>query len=173
MGSLQEELMKARLVDKKQRKKAAHEKRLHKKAVGREGLEKEKKEKERRLQAEAEAKRARDRQIDEERKKALAEASSVNRVKSLIAGATLQGFGGMRRFCYVNRKNRVPFLEVSDDAARRLTRGELAIIESADGTVGLVPGQAAREIVELDSDAIRFWNRGGGPAPANPRPRPR
>ncbi len=150
MGSLQEELMKARLVDKKQRKKAAHEKRVHQSKVGREGLEKEKQEKERRLQAEAEAKRARDRQIDEERKKALEEASSGNRLNSLIAEATFQGFGGARRFCYVNRSNRVPFLEVSDDAARRLTRGELAIIETEDGKVGLVPGAAAREIAELD-----------------------
>lgn len=159
MGSLQEELMKARLVDKKQRKKAAHEKRVHQSKVGREGLEKEKQEKERRLKAQAEEKRLKDRQIDEERKKALEQASSGNRLKSLIAEATLQGFGGARRFSYVNRNNRVPFLEVSDDAARRLTRGELAIIETKEGKVGLVPGAAAREIVELDGEIVRFWNR--------------
>jgi uncharacterized protein YaiL (DUF2058 family) len=159
MGSLQEELMKARLVDEKQRKKAAHEKRIHQSTVGREGLEKEQQEKEHRLQAEAKAKRTRDRQVDEERKKALEEASSGNRLKSMIADATLMGFGGPRRFCYVNRSNRVPFIEVNDDAARRLTRGELAIIETQDGKVGLVPGAAAREIVELDSETVRFWNR--------------
>jgi len=171
MGSLQEELMKARLVDKKQRKKAAHEKRVHQSKVGREGLEKEKREKERRRQAEAEAKRARDRQLDAEREQAREAEGSENRLKSLITEATLQGFGGPRRFCYVNRSNRVPFIEVSDDAARRLTRGELAIVESEDGKVGLVKGPAAREIAELDADSVRFWNRDGGPPPPPRRAR--
>lgn len=160
MGSLQDELMKARLVDKKQRKKAAHEKRVHQSKVGREGLEKEKQEKELRCQAQAEEKRTKDRELDTERQKAREAEGGENRLKSLISGALLRGgTGGPRRFCYVNRRNRVPFLEVSDDSARRLTRGDLAIIETEDGKVGLVPGTAAREIVELDSEVVRFWNR--------------
>lgn len=160
MGSLQEELMKARLVDKKQRKKAAHEKRVHQSKVGQEGLEKEKLEKERRRQAEAEAKRLKDRELDAQRQQAREAAGGDSRLRSLISGAMLQGgIGGSRRFCYVNRNNRIPFLEVSDDVARRLVRGELAIIETEEGKVGLVPGQAAREIAELDSEIIRFWNR--------------
>lgn len=163
MGSLQEELMKAKLVDKKQRKKAAHEKRVHKSKVGREGLEQEKREKAARQKARQQEKRARDRRLDAEREKAREAEGGENRLRSLLAGATLQGFGGPRRFCYVNRRNRVPFVEVSDDAAARLVRGELAIVESADGKVGLVPGPAAREIAELDADSVRFWNRDGGP----------
>ncbi len=160
MGSLQEELMKARLVDKKQRKKAAHDQRLHQSKVGKEGLEKEKLEKERRLQAQAEAKRLKDRELDAERQKAREAANNENRLPALISGTLLQGgTGGPRRFCYVNRNNRVPFLEVNDDVARRLTRGELAIIETEDGRVGLVPGTAAREIAELDNEIVRFWNR--------------
>lgn len=164
MGSLQDELMKARLVDKKQRKKAAHDQRVHQTTVGREGLVKEKLEKERRQQARLEEKRSRDRRIEFERQQAREAANSENRLPLLISGALLQGgTGGPRRFCYVNRLNRVPFLEVSDDIARRLTRGELAIIETEEGKVGLVPGQAAREIAELDAEMIRFWNREGGP----------
>jgi uncharacterized protein YaiL (DUF2058 family) len=160
MGSLQEELMKARLVDKKQRKKAAHEKRVHQSKVGRDGLENEKQEKERQRQAQAEAKRIKDRELDAQRQKVLEQAGGENRLQALITGSVLKGgTGGPRRFCYVNRNNRVPFLEVNDDVARRLTRGELAIIETDDGKVGLVPGQAAREIVELDSEIVRFWNR--------------
>jgi uncharacterized protein YaiL (DUF2058 family) len=160
MGSLQEELMKARLVDKKQRKKAAHDTRIHRSKVGREGLEQEQQEKDRRRQAQAEEKRAKDRQLDIERQKARETVSSKNRLQSLISGSLLKGgTGGPRRFCYVNRTNRVPFLEVNDDVARRLTRGELAIIETEDGQVGLVPGTAAGEIAELDSEAVRFWNR--------------
>jgi uncharacterized protein YaiL (DUF2058 family) len=159
MGSLQEELMKARLVDKKQRKKAAHEKRVHQSKIGREGLEKEKQEKEHQRQAQAEAKRIKDRELDAQRHKALEQAGGENRLQALITGSVLKGgTGGPRRFCYVNRNNRVPFLEVSDDVARRLTRGELAIIETDDGKVGLVPGTAAKEIVELDSEIVRFWN---------------
>lgn len=160
MGSLQEELMKARLVDKKQRKKAAHDKRVHQSKVGRDGLEEEKLTKERQRQAQAEEKRSKDRQLDAERQKARDAAGGENRLKSLISGTLLQGgTGGARRFCYVNRRNRVPFLEVNDDIARRLTRGELAIVETEDGKVGLVPGPAAREIVELDKEMVRFWNR--------------
>jgi len=159
MGSLQEELMKARLVDKKQRKKAAHEKRVHQSKVGREGLEKEKQEKELRLLAQAEEKRTKDRELDTARQRAREAEGGENRLKSLISGAMLQGgTGGARRFCYVNRRNRIPFLEVNDDVARRLTRGELAIIETENGKVGLVPGNAAREIAELDSEIVRFWN---------------
>ena len=159
MGSLQEELMKARLVDKKQRKKAAHEKRVHQSKVGRDGLENEKQEKERQRQDQAEAKRIKDRELDAQRQMALEQAGGENRLQSLISGSLLKGgTGGPRRFCYVNRNNRVPFLEVSDDVARRLTRGELAIIETEDGKVGLVPGTAAKEIAELESEIVRFWN---------------
>lgn len=159
MGSLQEELMKARLVDKKQRKKAAHEKRVHKSAVGQEGLEKERLENERQRLAQAEEKRLKDQTLDAERQKARDAADDENRLPALISGALLKGgTGGPRRFCYVNRRNRVPFLEVNDDVARRLTRGELAIIETEDGKVGLVPGAAAREIAELDKEIVRFWN---------------
>lgn len=159
MGSLQEELMKSRLVDKKQRKKAAHEKRVHQSEVGREGLKAEKLEQERRLKAQAEEKRKKDQELDAQRQKTREAEAGESRVKSLISEATLQGTGGSRRFSYVNRNNRVPFLEVSDDVARRLTRGEMAIIETEDGKVGLVPGKAAREIEELDKEIVRFWNR--------------
>jgi uncharacterized protein YaiL (DUF2058 family) len=158
MGSLADELMKANLVNKKQRKKAAHDKRVHQSKVGRDGLEKEKQEQRQRQQARAEEKKARDRQLEAERSKAREEAGAENRFRSLVAD-TLQGIGGPRRFCYVNRRNRVPFLEVNDDTARRLTRGELAIIETEDGKVGVVPGAAAREIAEVDPETVRFWNR--------------
>jgi uncharacterized protein YaiL (DUF2058 family) len=159
MGSLQEELMKARLVDKKQRKKAAHEKRVHQSKVGREGLEEEKRERERRQRERQQEKKARDRKLEAERRKTREAVSSENRLRSLVDGAMLQGTGGPRRFCFVNRRNRVPFVEVSDDAAARLVRGELAIVETEDGAVGLVPARAAREIAELDAETVRFWNR--------------
>jgi len=158
MGSLADELMKANLVNKKQRKKAAHEKRIHQSKVGPDGLEREKQEQQQRQQAKAEEKRARDQQLETERRQAREKASAGNRLHALVAD-TLQGTGGPRRFCYVNRRNRVPFIEVNDDIARRLTRGELAIIETEDGKVGVVPGAAAREIAELDAETVRFWNR--------------
>jgi uncharacterized protein YaiL (DUF2058 family) len=71
---------------------------------------------------------------------------------------------GNRRFYFITRENTVSFLEVSDQASRKLADGRVAIVESG-GLVRhdfcLVASEQAAEIVKLDGDRVLFWNGSG------------
>jgi hypothetical protein len=69
---------------------------------------------------------------------------------------------GNRRFHFVDRSGRIPFLELGEETIRGLVSGALAIAE-ARGASGdefvVVTADAARALERLDSNLIRFWNR--------------
>ncbi len=75
-----------------------------------------------------------------------------------VAGAArLDGYRGSKRWYYVSRAGRVPYLSVSDKAAKGLSKGELALVESSQGEAFLVDAQAAGRIDALDPEWIRCW----------------
>jgi uncharacterized protein YaiL (DUF2058 family) len=114
-----------------------------------------------RLEAEAEARRAADAaQVAAERRAAVLRA---------IEDGRIPGEGGQRRWFFVARDGRVPFLEVSDDAARALSDGRAGICElpQPDGPAStarvrhvLVGDEKKLQTIQgLDLDLVRFWGR--------------
>lgn len=62
---------------------------------------------------------------------------------------------GPRRWYYVSRAGKVPYLEVSDDLVKELEQGKAAIAETEGGDVWLVTSECAERLSRIDSSWIR------------------
>ncbi len=165
MSDLRDQLRKAGLVSEKDLRRAKHEERVHASEVGRAGLAAERRAEEERLRAEAEAQRQADRARDEDRKRREREAAARQRVAQLLAGGLIRdATAGNRRFFFVTRSGRISFLDVSDLAARRLSMGSAAIVETGGHLRRehcVLIDRAAAELAASHPEMIRFWNRTG------------
>lgn len=72
----------------------------------------------------------------------------------------LKGGRGSRRWYYVSREGLVPFVELTEDAAEQLDRGDVALVESPEGVAWLVPREAAHRLARLDGAWLRAFNQG-------------
>jgi uncharacterized protein YaiL (DUF2058 family) len=81
--------------------------------------------------------------------------------RDLIRRGLVATTPGNKRFHYVDRVGRIPFLELGEDTVRGLSNGALAIVEScgasSEETV-VVTAETARQLTQCAPDAIRFWN---------------
>ncbi|RME44330.1 MAG: DUF2058 family protein [Deltaproteobacteria bacterium] len=162
MGSLRDELLKAKIVSRKEARKAAHEARVRRKELGREGIEAERKAAEERRKTEEAKRKAAERKRVRREQAARAEHERQNRLKTIIRNGMLPDIpSGPRRFYFVAMDGKIPFLQIAESVATRLERGELAIVEapefSPDGFV-LVTREAAGKIAEIDPERVRFSN---------------
>jgi len=165
MSSLKDQLLKAKLVSKKQVRKAEHEQRQKRKELGREGLEQEKARR-RAEQEEKELLRKEEQQRQEERRREEERArGGLQRVRSLVTGSDLSRFGaGPNPFHYQAADGSLPRVEVSGTMAERLEAGRAAIVELPGDPapeVYIVPLEVADQVQRIEPAFIRFWNRDG------------
>lgn len=169
IGNLRDKLLKAGLVDKKQKQQADIQDRRDKKQKSHEQLAQEEaarqKEFEARQAAEAEAQR----QVEAEREKARALHEQENRVRNICDRWSVRSRGkpasgnasGPRRFYYVRRSRYIGHMVVNDIILDQLLTGALAIVERApdEETHVLLPPEPAERVLEIDADSIRYWAR--------------
>ena len=62
---------------------------------------------------------------------------------------------GGRRYYFESRDGRIPFLELSDGAIKRLVKGELKVIQSSTGKTWLVKSDIAKSIASIDQAWVR------------------
>jgi len=161
MGSLFDELKKAKLLDEKKAKRLAHEKRVERKAKGGGRAEDEEEARKRRAfeekkRAEAETqRRAAHARREEEKKK-----ERRSRLRQWIASRAVEDRGEKTRpWYFLAEGGRIPWLPVSSDTARRLAAGEYGIVE--DPAVDwprfvIVPREVALELRDLEPGKLRF-----------------
>jgi uncharacterized protein YaiL (DUF2058 family) len=130
LGNLRNQLLKAGLVDKKQKVQADTQDRREKKQKGADQLAAEQEAKQRAFAeqqaAEAEAQRLAEAQRQAER----AQAELSNRVRNICdRWAVRPSRPGQRRFYFVQRSGRIAYLLVSDAVLDQLLVGALAIVE--------------------------------------------
>jgi uncharacterized protein YaiL (DUF2058 family) len=173
IGNLRDKLLKAGLVDKKQKQQADIQDRRDKKQKSQEQLAQEdaarQKEFEARLAAEAEAQRL----LEAEREKERAVHEQRNRVRNICDRWSVRmrgkpasgGAQGPRRFYYVKRSQKIGHLTVNEFILDQLLLGALAIVERApdEETHVLLPPEPAERVLELDLDCVRYWARKAGP----------
>ncbi len=85
------------------------------------------------------------------------------RLREMVLESSLKETGfGARRFYFVTRENKIPFLDLSDELAGRLERGQAAIVEvPGDGGVDdftVVPRAVAETMRSVDPESVRFLN---------------
>jgi len=85
----------------------------------------------------------------------LTKEESQRRFKLAQAGKVEGKTRGNRRWYFVSRAGRVPYLELSDEAVKDLEQGRIAIAESERGEAWLVTGECARQLVEVDPGWVR------------------
>lgn len=160
MGDLSEELFKAGLISEEQYRRAK---------AARSGGRKEGRGGERRPRRprgggrpRGEDRREGSRRRAAEDEAAVAEPLAREGLGEVVRAEALRGTGGLRRWYFVARDGRVPFLEVSDEVARRLERGEVAIVEVPDQAreeFVIVPRRLAVRIQALAPDLVRCLAR--------------
>jgi len=97
-----------------------------------------------------------------------------SRLQEMIQGSNLKETGfGARRFYYVARDGRMPFLDISDDLTSRLEKGLAAVVEipgDENGEVTIVPRAIAQQMKSVDPESVRFLNPDTSHEPPRRRP---
>lgn len=159
LGDLGRALREAGILSEDRAKKLAHEERVRKGQTGRERIEAEKKEREEEL-AKIEATRRAGVQVAQIRHQTQAD---LERLARIVKESALPSTRGGKRFHFVAKSGRIPFVDASEDVTRQLVSGSAGIVE-VPGKSGrehaIVPDRARlEEIAGIDPDAVRFWNR--------------
>lgn len=156
MGNMGDALKKAGLVSEKDNRRRKHTERVERKELGREGLDQRERETQRQRGERRDAKRSRDRKRERDRQQAGEAKSDQARARDLARRhAITRGLGGPRRFHFVDRDGRIPFVSVQDDLGRRIEAGEFAIVTLGGETL-VVPRAEAETLHGLDAEAVRF-----------------
>jgi hypothetical protein len=76
-------------------------------------------------------------------------------------GAIKLPLRGTRRWYFVARDKTLRFAAVSDELARRLEEGTVALVEAPDGTISATTAEFAERVRQVAPGWLRFWNGGG------------
>lgn len=164
MADMREALRKAGLVSDKQVRQTRHQDRVHRKEVGRDGVEQERREQQERAEKEAHEKRERDRLIEQERNAQRVQApdGSFDPARAIAQGLLPGTIGGNRQYYFQAGGGKISYLELSDNAARMLATGGAALVDNLGGKKPrfvLVTVQTATLLAEHAPHVIREWNR--------------
>jgi len=170
MSSLQEQLLKAGLVDKNKLQKAEKEKQKRsnqsRKAAGKSAASKVDPKKAAAEKRHAE-RVARDRALDEKRKQALDQKAIAAQVKQLIETNKVDRSKGEIPYSFVYRK-KIKKMFIGETEKNLLTGGRLAIVTTVINNEGrrfeLVPMEVARKIAERDPETVIELNAEDGSA---------
>lgn len=146
MQNLRDKLLKAGLVDKKQKQQVDTQDRRDKKQKGAEQLAAEEAERKRLFAEKQAAEIEAARQIELERAAERAKHEDEYRVRSICdRWAVRQRRPGQRRFYVVQRSGKLTYLQVGDDIAQQLYTGALAIVER----LSLAESQALADVTPV------------------------
>ena len=164
MADMRDALRKAGLVSEKQARQSKHQKRLHRKEVGDDGLAEEKRRKDEEFRTEQDAKRAKDRALEEKKAEEAREVSGkvdlVGLIRSgLVSGAT----PGPKQYFFTLPGGRITYLEVNDGGGRRFASGSAAIVRSEGAVRGeycVVDVRTAELLSKEAPELVLEWSRG-------------
>ncbi|WP_144394191.1 DUF2058 domain-containing protein [Pleionea sediminis] len=150
MSSLQEQLMKAGLADKKKATKIKHEKR--KKAKQQPKGHKVKDELKEQIEAEKRKKAEQDRVLNEQRQAELKAKEQRAMLKQMLEHHGVDEFKGEVPYNYIH-DGLTKTLKVNETIKQCLAKGTLAIC-AMDGKVRLVPDVIARKLQTVDPEVV-------------------
>lgn len=160
MSNLRDQLQKANLLSKKDAKRLAHEERIHRTEVGRDGLEQEQRARQEeidRLQAaERNERRTQQAQTDAERRLAEERAACE---QILAQDVTRPGHGRMR-FFFQTAEGYLPWLEFGEIDFKRMLSSEFAVVrlgEPQTHDYGLLALASAKRVARIFPDRIAWW----------------
>lgn len=101
-----------------------------------------------------------------QRKESLRQLELDRTVRQWVHASQVPVETGERAFFFMTRKGKLRRWELSEQQARLLETGQLAVVERPEpGGIehSLVPAETAEKIVALSIKSVRFYNRKGSP----------
>jgi uncharacterized protein YaiL (DUF2058 family) len=154
--SLQEQLLKAGLVDKKQMKKADHEKRVKNKKKRKAGDSFEDRDKLRLRQQQAERAKQ-DKELNAERDQQTQRKADLAAAQQLIAANRLPLDEGDTTYHYVDASGKIKRIQVEQDIADKLADGKLGLAMH-NGEQVLITAETVSKVLKRDKDSILAYN---------------
>jgi uncharacterized protein YaiL (DUF2058 family) len=156
--SLQEQLLKAGLTDKKKAKKVKQQKHKQAKAKQKHKVE-ETNEAKLAVEQVAEAKKAKDRELNQQAKLAADKKAVVAQIKQLIEANKQRKTGGSKGqddvVCNFTDGTLIKRMYVSPAVQKQITQGKLAVVKLGSG-YELVPMPVANKIAERDEVSVVY-----------------
>jgi len=154
--SIQEQLLKAGLVDKKQVKRADHEKRVKNKQKRKIGDSFEDRDKLRLQQQRAERARQ-DQQLNAERDRQIQEKADQAAAQQLIAANRLAVEEGEVGYHYVGADGKIKRILVQQEIADRLANGRMGLAMH-NGEIVLLSADTVGKVLQRDKGSILAYN---------------
>lgn len=175
MQNLRDKLLKAGIVDKKAKKQADHQARQQRAEQGGHKIAQDAEAKRQAAwEQQLAAQRERDQAIEAERRAAREARELLLRAQQRIDYYSAKPQRGPRRWYFMARGQKIRAFSISEEEARRLERGQLAIVERGGagdgdddgGGYAVIPAEVARDVWAVDPTPIRFFNRDWEAMPA-------
>ncbi len=165
MGNpLRDQLKKAKLLSKKDAKRLAHEERVHRKDVGREGIEKEQADRQQEIEQQRASERERDRARQQELEAARLEQQEVAACREILrTQVAAPGRGGRIRWFFETPSGHLPFLMLQPSEQHELGSGQLCVARKGSEHThdyGLIPTEHARRVHAVFPERI-VWSAEG------------
>jgi uncharacterized protein YaiL (DUF2058 family) len=160
MGNLRDQLKKAKLLSNKDAKRLAHEERVKRSEVGREGIEAERKQREAELAAMREADRQRTKDVQQKHDAERA-AREERAACEVLLGTARSPARGPARWYFELPDGHLPFFELRDADRRQLEAGVVCVVRSGPpGThvYGLLDDKHA-ERLQAAMPGVVVWRR--------------
>lgn len=160
--SLKDELLKAKLIDKKQVKKIEHEKRVEKKQLGTQVVEEKTKAQLAEIAQKQEEQKKRDLEMAAEQNTEKQEKAKSARILDIIQSGKIkveEGMRGSRKFYFVAQDQRIPYLNLSEGLIEKLDRAEIAIIEYPTREFSIVNKISAEKLLGIEPEIVRFYQK--------------
>ena len=160
MGSLQDQLLKAGLIDKNKANKASKDRQKQANLARKSGAKTDNAIK-RRAQQERDQKLARDRELNQQRQQATSRKAIAAQVKQLIESNCLDRDQGEISYSFIY-KNKVKNIAVTPELKNQLTLGRLAIVTfllNNQRKFEIVPAPVAEKIAKRDATAVVHLNQ--------------
>lgn len=163
MQDLRSQLMKAGLIDKKAKQHADRQARTDDRRKGADAAAREEEERRERFEGRRDEQRDADRRRERQRQADRAAQEERFRLRDLVRqGAVREGRAGRRRFYFVTRAGRIPFVEIGEELGLALEAGRAAILEvplAVREEFEIVGRATAEKVSAALPELVLFWNR--------------
>lgn len=160
MASLQDQLLKAGLIDKNRANKANKDRQKQANLARKSGAKADNAVKSQ-AQQERDRKLARDRELNRQKQQASSQKAIAAQVRQLIEVNCMERDQGEIPYSFIY-KNKVKNIGVTADLKNQLTLGRLAIVTyllNSQRRFEIVPGPVAEKIAQRDADAVLHLNQ--------------
>ncbi len=163
--SLKDELLKAKLISKKDVQRIEHEGRVERKKLGSEAIKAKEEQRQKEIEEKIEAQRQHNKELakqnQEKKENIRAEKEKIVNIQEMLKSSQMEE-RGTRKFYFIAKNNTIPSLCIGDNLSEKLEKGLAAITEftTHEGPeFYIVNRQCAEKILEIDANIIRFFNR--------------